>query len=204
MPKKVRCKNGHFYDASVFSSCPHCEKGLEVRENSVDYKKQVSRYAMEYLRGKQMLQGNRGMEVTVCEQKDENLTVGFSHSQEGYFVTGWLVCVSGFDVGHSFGLYYGYNTIGRDDENAICLIGDAEVARKVHCSIVYEDRKNRFFIVPESSYPTYLNGKVLEKFANVQTGDIIQVGRTQFEFVAFCRGNRKWDKKDLQERNLQG
>lgn len=97
-------------------------------------------------------------------------------------------------------MYYGYNTMGYSRSNQICLIEDVSVAKKVHCSVVYEDRKNLFYLIPEENHPTWLNGSLLENAKELKSGDQIRMGKSEFEFIAFCRGERKWDKQDIKKR----
>lgn len=123
-------------------------------------------------------------------------TIGFSPSnQRNYAVAGWLVCIDGPHKGYSFNLYYGYNTIGRSRNNRVCLLEDTSVAGKVHCSIVYEDRKNCFYLVPQENQETYLNDQGVTGVSNLKNEDRIKVGKSQFVFIAFCGGERKWEKE---------
>lgn len=222
MPNIIKCQNNHFYDRSIFSICPHCESGIVEDENSAEYKKKVSQLALEYLEEKAhkincstdmppVFPKNSALPVFAnsddepslnkqrkSQQTIDSKTIGlFSNGRKEYFVTGWLVCVDGPDTGHSFNLHHGYNTLGYNKDNQVCLSKDLTVSQKVHCSVVYDDRKNRFFLVSEKNNDTYLNGKHLENVSIIQTGDIIQLGKTQLEFIAFCRESRKWDKKDM-------
>lgn len=136
------------------------------------------------------------------EEMQDCKTIGVpSNSRKNYFVTGWLVCIEGPDKGHSFNLYYGYNTVGYSRENQVCLMEDASVARKVHCSVVYEDRKNRFFLIPEEEFVTYLNDTQVLQGIELHTGDKIRVGESELEFVAFCREMRKWSREDMRRNN---
>ena len=68
-------------------------------------------------------------------------------------------------------------TIGRDKENSV-LLNDDEVSR-LHCSLLVES--SRIVLVDEgSSNGTFLNGSAISR-AEVQEGDKIRVGTTQFE-----------------------
>lgn len=132
--------------------------------------------------------------------KDDVKTVGFApSSQKNFCVAGWLVCVAGPHRGYSYNLYYGYNTIGYSRRNRICLMEDVTVAREEHCSVIYEDRKNRFCLVPAPGQDTYRNGEKVEGMADLQTGDVIRLGKTELEFVAFCRDGRRWEKELMQK-----
>jgi len=135
-------------------------------------------------------------------QSPENeVTVAFrAPKQSSYFVTGWIVCVDGPDKGHVFSLYQGYHSIGYGRKNQICLLEDLDIARGVHCYLVYDDRKNRFYLVPEGENHTFLNGELLDGPTEIFTGDNFRLGNSTFEFVAFCKDDRKWDRKDIFKR----
>lgn len=211
MSDVVKCARGHFYDRDVFIKCPHCERKTEEWDTlGTEYRKEVSRYAREYLnenRGSSLERTQKEAEKpyvletgmkTVKGAKDDGKTIGFAAGhQSNYFVTGWLVCVKGPDTGHVFNLYYGYNTVGYSRENEICLLEDVTIGRKTHCTIVYEDRNNQFYLIPEKDCDTCLNGTEQKEPAELHSGDSIHIGVSDFEFVAFCRDNRKWEREAM-------
>ncbi|MCD8395958.1 MAG: FHA domain-containing protein [Lachnospiraceae bacterium] len=135
-------------------------------------------------------------------QSPENeVTVAFhAPKQSSYFVTGWIVCVDGPDKGHVFSLYQGYHSIGYGRKNQICLLEDLDIAKGVHCYLVYDDKKNRFYLVPEGDNHTFLNGELLSGPTEIFTGDDFRLGNSMFEFVAFCKDDRKWEWKDIYKR----
>ncbi|MCD7746706.1 MAG: FHA domain-containing protein [Lachnospiraceae bacterium] len=126
------------------------------------------------------------------------LTAAFrAPKQSTYFVTGWIVCVDGPDKGHVFSLYQGYHSIGYGRKNQICILEDLDIAKGVHCYLIYDDRNNRFYLMPEGENVTFLNGERMMGPQEIVSGDLFQLGRTTFEFIAFCREGRKWEKKDI-------
>ena len=213
----VQCENSHFYDKSIFLRCPHCENGLPQPENEIQRKREIAKYASEYIQEfrvgvepeteyRPMRKGNvsgvtdERNTVAVPENQDVK-TIGYkTEQQKNYFVTGWLVCVEGPDRGHIFNLYYGYNTIGYSRSNSICLLEDTKIAKKVHCSIIYDDRKNSFYLLPEAAYAVYLNGKLIEEEENIRTGDKLKAGESGFEFIAYCEGDRKWKREEMKKK----
>lgn len=214
MADKIICDQGHWYDQTLYMRCPHCENGLVQDGNISSYKTEVSRYAMEYLNvclygekcaekdnleecGGQVMRPKN--EIVLKEEVGVKTVSLESNRQKNYFVTGWLVCTKGPDIGHSFNLYYGYNTIGCNRKNQVCLMGDVNIAMEVHCSVIYEDRKNRFFLASENGYSTSLNGMQINEGIELQSGDLIEIGESELEFIAFCRGEKKWDKNDLKK-----
>ena len=207
MAEVVKCEKGHFYDKSEFIGCPHCEAGMKDVRKTTGYRNEVSRYAAEYLE-EQLKKKRPQREDLVTESKEsqrnisrpddgkDGKTIGFApSSQRNYAVTGWLVCIDGPHKGYSFNLYYGHNTIGYSRDNRICLPEDTSMARKDHCSVVYEDRKNCFYLVPQKDQETYLNDQRLTEVSQLKTEDKIKVGESRFVFIAFCGGERKWEKE---------
>lgn len=132
--------------------------------------------------------------------KEDMKTTSFATgSENNYLVTGWIVCIDGPDEGYSYNLHYGYNTIGCGLENQICLSKETGASEATHCSIVYEDHKNQFYLLTEPEQTVYLNGECESKPMRLVNGDLICVGEDVFELVTFCRGERKWKKKNRKE-----
>lgn len=188
MMRVIQCKNKHYYDSEKYKECPHCRDGLNSYQNTLELQKEAAILATEYINSRRTSISPETIQVS-------------SKVDEAYFVTGWLVCISGPDIGHSFNLFQGYNTAGRSQNNKICLEKDNMIDENVHFSIIYDDRKNRFFLLPESSrYSVYLNGQQQTEAVQIYTENVIQVGKTELEFVAFCRENRKWKRTDFRNR----
>ena len=59
--------------------------------------------------------------------------------------------------------------------------------------LLYMMIKNNLFYVVEGRDLTYLNDKLLRESSELHDRDIIQIGNTKLEFVAFCKGERKWN-----------
>jgi len=184
----IQCESGHYYDNNKFMSCPHCrnaekdEGSLTVRLNNSTVESQAAVYLKE-----------RG--ISYKEEYDEEKTVGvFSKSKGNDFVTGWLVCISGAEKGRDYKLRYGVNKIGRSKEMDVYLEEDRQVARDHHCSVIYEYNKNEFFVIPQKGNIVYLNNEFLEDASKILAGDVLTIGESQLEFIAFCRGTRRWKK----------
>ena len=197
---RKKCEHGHFYDEALFISCPHCMSGeLELRK---DQTRSIAKYAQDYIREVQYGDdpvtearprkrrslpeehtGQPGSIRQEAAQAVDEKTIGFaSDRKKDYFVTGWAVCTEGPERGRAYSLYYGYNTINKD------------------CSIIYEDRKNKFFLIPEEHGTTMLNECEIQKVTELHTGDTIRTGESRLEFVAFCRDERKWERTELRRR----
>lgn len=220
----VKCKSGHFYDRNAYRQCPHCASGWLDSIDTINYRNEISLLAQKYLelyqsenlnnhgssdspadciekniRKQDTSESSGSHDSHIPESMDDNVkTLSFTaDSQSNYLVTGWLVCTDGPDTGYSFNLHYGYNSVGCDNKCQIRLSEDSEAAKLVHCSLVYEERKNKFYLVPEKEHATYLNNNCQSEIIEVQTGDLISIGKDRFEFIAFCNGLRKWSQRNI-------
>lgn len=213
----VRCSQGHYYDDEKFSRCPHCGifAGVEEKKNksmekkgffsmlsgAKDDSKTVARQENSY---KNIKQSEDTVTVSMesidkaplKKPSDDGKTVGmFSAAKGNDYVTGWLVCIDGVEKGRDFRLRHGFNWIGRDYDMDIILPDDISVSRQKHCAIVYDDRGNNFSIVPNDGNELYKNGKPVNDPEIIKTGDVIKVGMHSYEFIAFCREGREWERE---------
>lgn len=205
----VKCEQGHFYDSQKYDDCPFCKKEQREQNTEVQFREQktVSAYQME----QDALQKGNGISNQKDSQKEtvwlqdalknsnENedaRTVGiYSKFTGNDFVTGWLVCVGGPERGRDYRLHYGFNRIGRGLMMDICIMEDSMISRNTHCSIVYENRKNEFALVPEGGCLTYYGGDVLTEPMKLNSGDRFRIGETELEFIAFCREAVRWEEE---------
>lgn len=184
----IQCPGGHFYDDRKYRKCPYCDQSSE---ESVTVRMSESVIEMDPV--KISWEERERYE----EDYDDEKTVSYFSKEKGNdFVTGWLVCIKGPEKGRAYALYYGFNRIGRSYGMDIYLEEDRQITRECHCAVVYEYNKNEFFLVPEGGNLVYLNGEFLDKAAKIETGDVFKIGNSEFEFVAFCRGDRKWEKRE--------
>lgn len=172
----TRCSNGHYYDDEKFFRCPYCGISLITEEDKKDT----------------FLTGDETILQSELED-DGGRTVAFWGNESGEdYVTGWLVCVAGPEKGRDFRLHYGFNRIGRSYQMDICCEEDLQITRDNHCSVIYDEKENTFSIMPATGTLTYLNGQTLMHTKSLHTGDRIRIGQSIFEFVAFCKGEKKW------------
>jgi len=200
----VRCGNSHFYNNKKYSECPYCKKAKEKEnragETSGDAaqsqalaareSQQVTDYALAYIRSHT---GGDEPQNSPQESRTEQKAAEKKRPAENRirYTAGWLVCVSGADTGRSFPLYSGFNRIGGGSGNDIAL-RDETVLREECCSIVYEDRENVFYLVPKKGRNVFVDGEAEENTRELRSGQVISVGRTRLEFVAYCVGKKKW------------
>ena len=107
------------------------------------------------------------------ESADDSNGLNSNCQERNYCVAGWLVCISGPNEGFSYNLYHGSNIVN-------------------HCSVVYEGRRNRFYVVPKNEQMVCLNDMPLTDSAILQPGDHLTIGEDAFDFIAFCTGTRRW------------
>lgn len=186
----------HFYDSDKYDECPYCSNLISYDKNtdSINNQVTISKRIDNYDEIEELVLSNNRTPIGVSEL-DTGMTISYySNSKGNNFVTGWIVCISGNDKGRDFRLFHGFNKIGRDRGMDV-VIDDEFVSRITHCSIVYEDKKNIFYIVPNGGNLTYLNEELVNESKVLKTGDILTIGKSEFEFMAFCREERKWEEK---------
>lgn len=173
------CENGHLYDDRHYSACPHCgSNGVGSQNSSAGGAQSV----------KKIVISRRSVE------SDGDKTVSYYSDFTGNnYIAGWLVCAEGSEKGRDYRLYFGFNRIGSSAGSDICISGDSGVAPSHHCSVVYDDRSNKFYIVPGKNSFTYLNDKLLEKASELKVNDRISISNTKLDFIPYCGGNIKWD-----------
>lgn len=191
----IQCSQSHYYDNEKFAECPHCaakKQGKSLAEDSVTVAleaEQIENYAAEYIRSSAPTD-----HISISTKKEEEKTIGiYDKAGMAGCTAGWLVCIKGEDYGRDFRLYAGFNRIGRSRDSDIVL-KDAGVSREEHCSVVYEEKKNVFYIIPKAGNLTYIGEELLEQAKELTDGQVITLGETQLTFVPFCVEARKWAK----------
>ena len=192
----VQCAKGHYYDDAKFSECPHCKDGLDkVRKETYDDD-------LEKLKTEMISIAMVNDETTVALQveagtaSDEGKTIGtYSFENGTELITGWLVCVRGRQRGRDYRIFHGWNRIGRDHSMDICLAEDEKISSKNHAAIVFDDRSSGFYAVNEEGSLTYINGEQLLESREIKTGDRLEMGGSEFIFIAFCTEERKWEEE---------
>lgn len=193
----VRCGQGHYYDDEKFSRCPHCgiftNLNLSGGQEAEDDGKTVA------LDEQPRLPEDDSRTVALESSSlpsDDQKTVGYCSADEGNdYVTGWLVCIRGPEKGRDYRLHHGFNRIGRGYGMSVCVVDDIHISRENHCSVVYDDRSNSFSLVPSGGNLVYMGGDSVMSPVGLSTGDVICMGDSEFEFIAFCREGRVWEKE---------
>lgn len=186
----IRCAKGHYYDDVKFSQCPHC--GVFADDDKTVALKPSSAPAAD---SDDKTVAMRPVAQARPPVTDDDKTVGVYAQEKGTdFIAGWLVCVKGPEKGRDYRLYHGFSRIGRDYKLDVPVMEDPSIARESNCAVVYDGRGNQFYAVQQAGATAYLNGMLLEEPTPIKTGDVIGIGSSEFEFVAFCREGRVWER----------
>lgn len=206
----IRCDRGHYYDSAKYEDCPTC-RSLDQRTSELmrelhtgfpDSQSPVNEDVTMPLipRGGETIEigGGRRHVSGGAADEDEVTVALFSKSGGTAFVTGWIVCVDGPLKGRDYRIHHGMNRIGLSMNSDICLNGASGINMNKHCSVVYDDKSNRFYVVPENGM-IYLKGETVTEPKVLSTGDMIQIGNCSFEFIPFCREGHVWKGKEDSE-----
>ena len=118
-------------------------------------------------------------------------------------VVGWLVCLKGPQLGASFSLHTGKNTLGRSNENDVVLNQDSYVSRSSHSILIYEPKKREFFIQPGSSSGlTYYNDTFITETCRMEDRSILTLGSTELMLVPLCGPSFSWEDKLEDSKNI--
>lgn len=109
-------------------------------------------------------------------------------------VVGWMVVIAGPGRGRSFSLGYGWNSVGRDVTQTVCLdFGDGQVSRENHCAITYDGRNRAYYIQHGGSRNlTYLNDQPVLSPTEIGEDAVISLGDTTLKLVKFCSEVFDW------------
>lgn len=189
----VRCNRGHYYDEQKYTMCPHC--GIQIHDDDITTELSVSsiNHKCDVADDEKTVAINAETSAEGFDDNDQTVSL-YSQQNNGDPVTGWLVCVKGPEIGRDFKLHQGFNRIGRSYEMDVPVMEDIMVRTVAECAIVYDDRGNRFYAVQQNGI-AYLNGCLIQSPCVLTSGDILNIGESEFEFVAFCREGRVWGKE---------
>ena len=179
--KLDRCKNGHVYDVSRYSTCPYCKsEGLETE-----------------------IQDDK---INLVEQmEDEDRTTAYwSKDSTIDPVVGWLTCIEGHDKGKDYRIVSERNFIGRGENMDIQISGDTMISRKNHCSISYNPKQRKFMLTPgDSNGLIYLNGEAVYNTVELRAYSVMEMGESKFVFVNLCGDYFDWEKEKAREENVK-
>ena len=107
---------------------------------------------------------------------------------------GWLVIIEGPGTGAWFTLQSGLSSIGRADDQTVCLnYGDGTISRSIHASVSYEPADHRFRLGQgRCENDVLINGVPVVETVDLHHGDLITVGETTLRLAAFCDDRFAW------------
>ncbi len=110
------------------------------------------------------------------------------------FPVGWLVVEHGPGRGTSFALRAGASSIGRGDDQAICLdFGDNSISRHNHAAIAYDSELRRFYLGHGGKANLVrLNDRPVLSTEEMNSGDRIRIGETTLRFIGLCGSEFDW------------
>ena len=109
-------------------------------------------------------------------------------------VAGWLVIVAGPGKGNFVKVGHGQNSMGRSENERICLdFGDMEISRNNHAILTYDPRGRKFYFQQGTgSNLVYLNDEPVLSPTAVEDRAELLIGNTRLRFVSFCGPGFSW------------
>jgi pSer/pThr/pTyr-binding forkhead associated (FHA) protein len=114
------------------------------------------------------------------------------------FPAGFLVVIDGPGRGAHFTVTTRVSSIGRADDQDVCLdFGDESISRTGHASVMYDAEQNCFFLGHgNKANAVRRNGMPVLATEKLEHGDDIRIGKTTLRFHAFCGPDFTWDETD--------
>ncbi len=113
-------------------------------------------------------------------------------------VVGWIVIIDGPGKGTALELGYGMNSIGRSQQERICLnFGDEMISNTQQAIVTYDPRGRKFYVQHGGAKNlTYVNNAPLLVPTELHGNEEISMGQTTLRFVAFCGEHFDWQSKE--------
>ena len=137
------------------------------------------------------------MPAPTPEQAPAENTVETDNAQSGRGkkepVVGWIVSLSGADMGEDYHIRSKNNRIGIRGTD-ICLNANPAVTSNDYATIAYYTKNNTYYLIPGDSVDSIrVNGENIELPTILNGGDIILIGESEYKFVPLCDEAFKWD-----------
>ena len=176
MSDKKKCSNGHLFDDNL-DECPYCPAETIVEG---DAQLDTDSDSSSDLDKTEILSGDNP-DRTLIHKAESEPSASDSGSSHGRKLVGWLVSFTWNKEGQDYRLLEGKTLIGADNKSDI-ILGDSEVSAH-HCTILY--RSGKFRLKDEfSTNGTLVNDIEIDSQAELNDGDKITVGKTEFLFRA--------------------
>lgn len=217
----AQCPQGHFYDASVHSSCPYCSNAKQGSFSetvapgaSGAFNETIAPGAAGGAAGSFSetvapgASAGRYMNATMPVSLYHNGPDGqgsddpFEPTMIGGYevssdrpapVVGWLVCIDGPVRGTDFRMHAGYNYIGREVGD-IHIHGDRQISRENHAMVAFDSAEMTYYVGPATGRNLVkVNGKTVFNAVELKSYDVISIGTTKLMFVALCGEHFNWE-----------
>ena len=169
MEDQLTCNNGHIYESS-YDKCPYCPgEGTDatVVEGSTDDNSNATE--------RTEIMDNKIDKTAIHQAGDDKQ----EPQSGGRKLVGWLVSFTWNAQGEDYQLREGKTTLGADKSSDIC-VNDPEVSAH-HCTLLY--RSGKFQIKDEfSTNGLKVNDKDIDDRADLNDGDTLKIGKTEFKF----------------------
>lgn len=189
MDMRQCAQGGHFYDASIHSTCPYCVPANASIPNpagaSVEKTMPLTQKNPQDGENRTRSQGNVG---------DEGRTVAIIKEELGIDpVVGWLVSLEGKEKGRDYRIHTDNNYIGRGEKMDICIRGDDTISRENHATISFDARDKVYYFTPgDGRSIVRLNDKGVFATTEIKAYDIMEIGKTKLVFVPLCCDKFEW------------
>lgn len=195
-----KCENGHYYDASVNSTCPYCNNQGSYGQFGSDTGKTLPMGAMGADTGKTLpVQPEAGSTLPLdfnpaASNADDGKTIAVIKETMGIDpVVGWLVCISGSEKGKDYRIHADNNFIGRSGKMDICIDGDETISRENHAVVSYDTVDGTYYFSPgDGRSIVRYNGKAIFQTTELKSHDHLIIGKTELVFVPFCNEQFSW------------
>lgn len=203
----TQCPQGHFYNAAIYSRCPHCDGTLpEHFSETVDLgnANPQADTAGGFPPTMSPVMESSGGYRSLNSQGSDNMNpfssptiIGGEAAAENQVepVVGWLVCIDGSVKGTDFRIHAGYNYIGREIGD-IHIQGDLQISRQNHAMIAFDSSDGVYYVGPSAGRNLMkVNGKTILNAVEIKSYDVISIGNTKLMFVALCGPHFDWNKE---------
>ena len=127
-------------------------------------------------------------EKYIKKRLDKKLSV-----EEEFPICAWIVCIEGARKGQSYNIIEEKNYIGKDDTMSIQVLGDEEI-RDIRDTVIAFDMRNLTGTLHGGQCKGFirLNDNAVYESAKLESGDIIDIGKSRFMYVCFAGDYHKW------------
>lgn len=163
-----KCSRGHYYNASIYSSCPKCESAGVQQTMPLDGEETAG----------------KGGDIP------KTTYMGYDGFRP---VVGWLACVAGPCKGKSYEIKTDYNYIGRDSSMDIA-IDDETISGENHANLGFDQEECKYLFGPLAGKSLVrVNGKAILNTVILNAYDRIEIGKTALLFIPLCGEQFAWE-----------